>query len=67
MYIRAYVHTLRRVSAHIDMQTYRDERRHAWFFFFFFPFPLLPLFHVKRHHQENPFRYTGKDLIVVGS
>ena len=66
-YMRAHVHTLRPVSAHVDMQTYRDERRYAGFFLlFFFLFPLLPLFYEKKYRQESPFRYSGKDLIVVG-
>ena len=58
---------LRLVSAHIDMQTYRDERRYARVFFLLFFFSLLPLFYVKKYHQESPFRYIGKDLIVVGN
>ena len=33
---------------------------------FFFLFPLLPLFYEKKYRQESPFRYSGKDLIVVG-
>ena len=57
---------LRRVSAHVDMQTYRDERRYARVFFLLF-FPCCLFFYVKKYHQESPFRYIGKDLIVVGN
>ena len=55
MYIRAHVHTLRRVSAHVDMQTYRDERRYARVFFLLFFF-LVASFLCKEIPPRKPLQ-----------
>ena len=51
--MRAHVHTLRPVSAHVDMQTYRDERRYAGFFLLFFFFFPCCLFFMKRNTAKK--------------